>query len=68
VCFIFYNLSFIKHIMKEIHYGDIPRIPKGLNKLDPLKTDTSKRSGELKKVRHKIKEYLNILKIPFNQR
>ena len=54
--------------MKEIHYGDIPRIPKGLNKLDPLKTDTSKRSGELKKVRHKIKEYLNILKIPFNQR
>jgi len=52
--------------MKEIHYGDIQRIPKGLDKSKPLETDTAKRTWKLKKVRHRVKEYLNLLKIPFN--
>ncbi len=53
--------------MKEKYFWDIPRIPKGLDNLEPLETNPTKRSWKLKKVRHKIKEYLNYLKIPFKK-
>ena len=53
--------------MKVIHYWDIPHIPKGLDKSEPLETNPAKRSGRIPKIRHKIKEYLNYLKIPFNK-
>ena len=53
--------------MREKDFWDIPRIPKGLDKTAPLETNSPKRTWRLKKERHKIKEYLNILKIPFKK-
>lgn len=51
----------------ESFMWDFPRIPKGLDKSKPLETDPTKRSWKLQKTRHKVKEYLHILKIPFKK-
>ena len=49
--------------MNEKDFGDIPNIPKGLDKVLPLETNSPKRSWKIKKERHKIKEFLKNLLI-----
>jgi len=59
--------------MKQADYGDMPNLPqelkrKGVNIQDELHTDVPKRSGETRKVRHRIKALLREILINKNKR